>query len=81
MPRGLRVSIVKSRTDQEGAVILSPFPVAALPEWLAAPVTQACHYVAYPHTTADSTSADQPLRSPLLAQGCLDLVAPHGSAY
>src|SRR5258708_21971628 len=24
------------------------FPVAALLEWLAAPVTQACHYVAYP---------------------------------
>src|SRR5258708_38165161 len=35
------------------------FPVAALLAWLAAPVTQACHCIAYPHTTADSTSAAQ----------------------
>ncbi len=56
------------------------FPVAALLEWLAAPVTQACHYVAYPHTTADSTSADQPLRSPLLAQLCRRRLLPGSAA-
>jgi len=47
-------------------VIISPFRSPLL-EWLAAPVTQACHYVAYPHTTADSTSADNVAASPLCA--------------